>query len=161
MKIDRNMKTVLIVSAVTGLAWSLLIVTLMGGSASDWARAYSFIIGGIIAGLVAGFHTIRSREKRFGKEGFVVGLLCYYLAMLVFWASSTVLERVGMCIAHQGWTDFELGEDLNMIGLYFIYGTIPWGLLLIPICFLNRWVVWNIFINTMKNEPNKAVEPRP
>ena len=139
------MKTPLIVSAVTGLAWSLLAVTLMGGSASDWARA-SFIIGGVAAGVVAGLQTIRSREKRFGKEGFGVGLLCYYLAILVFWASWIVAERIGMCIENRGWTDFDLHDHVNMLGVYFIYGTIPpWSLLLIPLCFLNRWFVWKIY----------------
>ena len=139
------MKTPLIVSAVTGLAWSLLTVLLMGGSAADWARV-SFIVAGIAAGLVAGFQTISSRKRKSGKEGFLSGLACYYLAMFVFWASWLLVERISMCIEHRGWTDFDLHDHVNMLGVYLIYGTIPpWSLLLIPLCFANRLLVWKTY----------------
>jgi hypothetical protein len=139
------MKIPLIVSAVTGLAWSLLSVILMGGSAGDWVRV-SFIAAGIAAGIIAGLQTISSRERRSGKEGLWPGLACYYLAVIAFWASWILVERISMCIEYRGWTDFDLSDHINMLMLYLIYGTIPpWSLLLIPLCFANRWLVWKTY----------------
>jgi len=148
------MKITLIVSAFTGLAWSLLAVLLMGGTEADWFRA-SFILGGICAGSVAGAQTARTREKRNGRESVLAGMACYYIAIFIFWAVWFTTERIGMCISRGGWTDFDLSDHLNMLVIYFVYGTIPpWGLFLVPLCFLNRYFVWKIYERS-EGKPNQ------
>ena len=150
------MKTTLLASAFTGLAWSLLAVLLMGGTQSDWFRA-SFLLGGIAAGIAAGFQTARSREKRIGKESIISGLVCYYLAILVFWATWIIVERILMCVDAGGWTDFDLRDHLNMLLIYLIYGTTPpYGLILIPLCFLNRLFIWRIYLGNQP-KPNQPL----
>ncbi|MBW8782886.1 MAG: hypothetical protein JF599_13505 [Verrucomicrobia bacterium] len=137
------MKRALTVAALTGLVWSFLAVRLMGGRFED--LHIPFLIAGITAGIAAGVHTIRTRKKKGGDEGILAGIACYYLAIVIYWAVWLVAERVSMCIELRKWTDFDLHDHLNLIWVYLFYGTIPYGLLLIPLCFLNRWVVWRAY----------------
>lgn len=138
------MKTALTLSAITGLAWGLIAYLLIGG---DFVGGipWSMLIAGVAAGLLAGGHTIRSRRKKEGKEGAGAVFACYYLSIVVFWLVWFVFDRGAMCIEHGGWTGFDLKDSFLLLGYYLVLGTIPYGLAFLPLCFLNRWLVWRAF----------------
>ena len=115
----------------------------MGGHAED-SFDVSFLIAGIAAGIVAGFHTIKSRRKNGGAEG-IAGIVCYYVAIVIYWAVWVVVERVTMSFEFGRWTDFDFHDHLKLLWVYLLYGTAPYGVVLIPLCFLNRWLVWRVF----------------
>ena len=144
LNVGQNMTFALTISAVTGFAWSLLAVRLMGGRLEDGLRV-SFLLAGIAAGIIAGVHTIRTRKKKDGAERIVAVVGCYYLAIVAFWSVWVIAERVRMCVTFGAWTDFDLNDHLNLIWIYLVYGTLPYGVLLIPLCFVNRWLVWRAF----------------
>jgi hypothetical protein len=138
------MKTALTLSAITGLAWGLIAYFLIGGdfvSGIPW----SMLIAGAVAGILAGAHTVRSRKKKEGKEGTGSVFACYYLSIVVFWSVWFVFDRGAMCISHGGWTDFDLKDSFLLLVYYLLLGTVPYGLAFVPLCFLNRWLVWRAF----------------
>ncbi len=74
-----------------------------------------------------------------------MGVGCYYAAILAYWVVWIVVERIVLCVEFGGWTDFDLRDHLGIVLIYLVYGTLPYGLVLIPLCFANRWLVWRTF----------------
>ncbi|HUS36180.1 MAG TPA: hypothetical protein VM680_12585 [Verrucomicrobiae bacterium] len=135
------------VSIALGVAWNVAVVKLMGGRLVE-AFAAGWLLAGAIAGVTAGLFTIWSRRKRDGKESFLYGIATYYFAVVVYWISFVLIQRVIMCARHGGWTDFDLRDHLALIGILLFYGTFGFGLVLIPFCFLSRYLVWKIYIRS-------------
>jgi hypothetical protein len=127
-----------------GLVWNLLAVRLMGGRAVD-ALAPAWLLAGGIAGLAAGLFTVRSRRRE-GRETLLHGLATYYLGIVVYWLSFVVVQRILLSLRHGGWTDFDLRDHLMLILTLLSYGTVPYGLVLIPLCFATRYVVWRVYL---------------
>jgi hypothetical protein len=138
------MRTVIPVSIVLGIVWNVVAVCLMGGRPLD-AFAPGWLLAGALAGLAAGVFTIWSRRRRDGRESFLYGIANYYLGIFVYWASFVVIQRAIMCVQHGGWTDFDLHDHLNLILIFLLYGTVWFGVILIPFCFLSRYVLWTIY----------------
>jgi hypothetical protein len=138
------MRAVISFSILLGLVWNTMVVRLMGGHLADVFRP-SWLLAGAIAGAVAGWFTVWSRKRQGGAESFLYGVATYHLGMLTYWASFVVFERVWMCLQHGAWTDFDLRDHLVLIWLFFFYGTICFGILLIPLSFLSRYFVWRIY----------------
>jgi hypothetical protein len=138
------MRVVIPFSIVLGLVWNALAVCLLGGKLTDSLRA-SWLLAGAIAGMIAGLFTIWSRRRRDGQESFLYGLATYYLAIFTYWVSFVVIERAWMCWQHGGWTDFDLRDHLIMIWIFLVYGTLWFGIILIPLSFLSRYVVWRLY----------------
>ena len=138
------MKIALTLSAITGLAWGLIAYFLIGGRFSE-GTPWSILLAGVVAGICAGLQTIRSRKKKEGKEGVGATFACYYLGIFAFWLAWFIYERAAMCIADGGWTAFDLKDNFKLLGIYIVLGTVPYGLALVPLCFLNRWLVWRAY----------------
>jgi hypothetical protein len=136
--------TVIAASIAIGVLWDVLVVRLMGGRLID-ALAPAWLLAGSIAGVVAGLFTIRTRQWQEGRETVLHGIATYYLGMVVYWGSFVVLQRILLSIQHRGWTDFDLQDHLTLILLFLAYGTLPFGLLLIPLTFLSRYVLWKLY----------------
>lgn len=124
------------VSIALGIVWCFVPVLLMGGKPKDALAAY-WLIPGALAGLAAGLFTIR-RSPASWKKSLIDTIATYYLGIAVFWMGFVVIERILMCIRQGGWTDFNLSDHFKLILLFLAYGTIPYGLILIPLCFLSR-----------------------
>lgn len=139
------MRTVIPVSAALGIVWNVVAVCLMGGSVLD-ALSASWLLAGAFAGVAAGVFTIWSRRRRKGRESVPYGIATYYLGMLVYWASFVVIARAIMCVEAGGWTDFDLHDHLALIGPFLIYGTVWFGVILIPLCFVSRLVLWKVYV---------------
>jgi hypothetical protein len=135
------MTRVMPLAIALGVAWNLLAVHLMGGRFKD-ALSPGWLAGGALAGVVAGVLTMRSRRRTNGRERWIDVLATYYLAIIVYWAGIVLVERAVLCIRHGGWTDFNLGDHLRLIGVFLAYGTFPYGMLLIPLCFASRELLW-------------------
>ncbi|HEY2952951.1 MAG TPA: hypothetical protein VGK40_10230 [Verrucomicrobiae bacterium] len=138
------MRTVIPVSIALGLVWNVIAVSLMGGRAVD-AFKTSWLMAGAIAGMAAGLFTIWSRVRRGGRESVLDGVATYYLGMFVYWVSFVVIQRSIMCVQHGGWTDFDLLDHLKMILIFLLYGTVWYGVILIPLNFVSRHVLWKIY----------------
>jgi hypothetical protein len=138
------MRAVIPFSILLGLIWNVLVVSLMGGRLAEALRP-SWLVGGAVAGALAGWFTVWSRRRREGGERFLDGLATYYLALVAYWASYVVVERASMCVRHGGWTDFDLRDHLLLIVWFLVYGTLWYGILLIPLTFLTRHVVWGLY----------------
>jgi hypothetical protein len=138
------MRTVISVSIALGIVWNVVAVCLMSGRLLD-AFTPGWLLAGALAGVAAGLFTIWSRRRRDGRESFFYGIANYYLGIFVYWASFVVIQRVIMCVQHGGWTDFDLHDHLNLILIFLIHGTVWSGVILIPFCFLSRYVIWTIY----------------
>lgn len=132
-------------SILLGLGWNLIVVRLLGGGWRD-ALEPAWLAGGAAAGWVAGAHTIASRRRNGGSERLQDGLMSYYLAMVADWFVFVCVERIRLCIQAGGWTDFNLHDHLALIGAFLTFGTFVYGLLLIPLCFLTRRLVWRVHL---------------
>lgn len=133
----------LVVASVLGLFWNLLVVRLMGGVTRE-ALAPAWLLAGIVAGLVAGVFTLHTRERRGGDERALDVAATYYLAMLTYWSAFVVVARVLMVWRAGGWTDFDLGDHLRMIVTFASLGTLPYGLVLVPLTWASRALVWRV-----------------
>ena len=138
------MRAAISFSIFLGLVWSTLAVCLIGNKGADSFRP-SWLLAGAIAGAVAGLFTVWSRRRRNGAESILYGVATYYLGILTYWAGIVVIERVLMCLQVVDWTDFDLRDPLAMILIFLFYGTIWFGIILIPLCFLSRYIVWRIY----------------
>ena len=130
-------------SAMLGLAWHFVAVAAMQGRLSDALRP-TWLAAGLTAGLVTGRFTIWSRRRCAGRESLGYGFATYYVGILVYWATFVVLERIAMCVRAGGWTDFDLRDHLVMIGPFLFLGTLWHGLILIPLAFASRFVLWRV-----------------
>jgi len=147
------MGNVVLASVALGLVWNVAAVSLMGGQAAD-AFAPGWLIAGALAGVAVGVFTVWSRRRRDGSERLVDGIAAYYLGMFVYWAGFVVVQRAILCVQHGGWTDFDLRDHLSLILIFVTYGTVWFGVVLIPLCFLSRYVVWKIY--TGRRAPGQA-----
>jgi len=138
------MRTVIPASIGLGIVWNIIAVRLMGGRLVD-AFSPGWVLAGALAGVAAGTFTIWSRRRRDGRERFLYCIATYYLGIFVYWASYVVIQRIIMCVQHGGWTDFDLHDHLNLIFIFLVYGTIWWGIILIPLCFVSRYALWKIY----------------
>ncbi len=138
------MRLVLPLSILFGLAWNTIVLLLMGARGRELVSP-SWLVAGVIAGVVAGMFTVASRRQTHGDESFKAGVAGYYLAMLVYWAAFVVIERVLMCVRHGGWTDFDLRDHLMLGANFLLYGTVVYGIGLIPLSFLARNCVWSVY----------------
>ena len=129
------------VAAVLGTLWSVLVVRLMGGSFRE-SLSPDWLLAGILAGLVAGRFTTWTRTKRAGRERALHVVATYYLAMLTFWLVFVASARVGLMFRHGGWTSFDVGDHLRLLATFATLGTFPYGLVLIPLTWASRVVVW-------------------
>jgi len=137
----------LLVSTMCGLGWNLLAVRLMGGPWKE-ALSASWLAAGALAGALAGWFTVWSRRRRGGEESFAWVLANFYVGILAYWATFVVIERARLCWNHRGWTDFDLIDHLGLIVWFVFYGTLYYGILLIPLTYVSRWLVWNVYERT-------------
>lgn len=138
------MPLVVPLSLLLGLAWNTLVVLLVGGRVRELLQPGG-LVAGAIAGVVAGSFTVWSRRRIHGGESVQAGIAGYYLAMLAYWATFVVVERVLLCARHGGWTDFDLRDHLMLGVTFLVYGTAVYGIVLIPLSFLTRHWVWSVY----------------
>ena len=138
------MRAVIALSVLLGLAWNMIAVYLMGGGIADSFKP-GWLIAGALAGVAAGVFTVWSRKRRDGRESILWGLATYYLGIFVYWLAFVLIERALMCIEKGGWTDFDLPDHLKLIWLFLIFGTVWYGIILIPVAFLSRYVIWKVW----------------
>jgi hypothetical protein len=138
------MRVVIPISIILGIIWNVVAVKLMGGRLPD-AFSPGLLLAGAFAGVAAGRFTIWSRQRRGGKESVPYGIANYYVGIFVYWAAFVVIERVIICIEHGGWTDFDLRDHIKLILIFLFYGTVWFGVILIPFCFLSRFLLWKIY----------------
>jgi len=135
-----------------GVVWHTIVVLLMGQSLGDAASAA--MIAGAIAGLCAGFLTVRSRQHRHGRESVLDGVVTYYLAVVAYAVSLVV---IGL-LADLGST----GKTLGVVDALAASWALSWyaiifatllGIVLIPLCFLTRHLLWRL---SGRMRPNKT-----
>lgn len=131
------------VAVVLGLLWSLLVVRLMGGSLRE-SLSPEWLLAGAFAGLGAGGFTGWSRTRRDGREHALDVIATYYLAMLAYWLVFAATARLGMVIRHGGWTSFDAGDHLRLLATFATLGTFPYGLVLVPLTWASRALVWRV-----------------
>lgn len=134
-----------------GLAWHAAVTLLVRGDLGEFLPG---VAAGMLAGCVAGALTVWSRRRRAGREHW--GDLCttYLAAVLVY---STSLAFTEMFV--NGWMRAaRLGPfDLDLLVLYLLYGMLyaaVWAVVLVPLSYLTRRVVWRVHVRDML--PNKA-----
>lgn len=142
------MRIIIPVSIALGIVWNVVAVCLMGGKFVD-AFSPAWMSAGAVAGIATGWFTIWSRLRRDGDESFLYGVATYYLGMFVYWISFVVIQRAIMCVRHGGWTDFNLHDHLTMIFIFLVFGTVWYGIILIPLNFLSRHVLWEIYTRNL------------
>jgi hypothetical protein len=139
--------SVALLSMAFGLLWHTIVALLMGGLAGpvlSW-----FMLAGLPAGLAAGAFTIWSRKRLQGRESIVMGLATYYLAIAVYSLASGAVGIVAYLRTS------ELDTIATVLGgrlMYaVIYGTVL-GVVLIPLCFLTRHLLWRFHVLTLPNK---------
>lgn len=132
-------KRIALLSVACGIAWHMMLIQLMGGSFLD---AFSGrLLPSVAAGLAAGYFTIWSRERRAGREAVLDVIVTYYLAVAVYIllsASFTAIFEIDH--AHVGerlvFVFFALG--------YSAFVATVLGVVLIPLCFATRHLLWRL-----------------
>ncbi len=132
------MRVVVPASIALGLAWNLIARFLMGARHPADLFEISGMLAGALAGMAAGAHTLRTRDRAGAGRRFLDGLATYYLGMVVYWIGFVLIERVRLCVEHGGWTDLGLREHLRLIVSFGLYGTLWYGIALIPLALLSR-----------------------
>jgi hypothetical protein len=133
----------LALSSALGLGWSVIAVRLMGGRWVD-TLTLSWLIAGAVAGLVAGRFTVWSRSRRDGREHVLDVFATFYLAIVVYSTTYSVGERVLMLARLGRWMPFE-SDDGRMILAMVWMGTILYGIVLIPLTWASRSLVWKVY----------------
>jgi hypothetical protein len=139
----RRIADAMLFSVGLGVGWGFVAMCLMGQPGGVFT--ITCLIASIVAGVAGGWFTIWSRGRRGGRESFLGGIANFYFDIAVFSTGLVAIERVQHCIQWGGWTDFDLHDHLMLIAMFGLYGTVPWGILLIPLCFLSRHLVWNAY----------------
>lgn len=139
-----RLQTVLPISIALGIVWNVIAVCLMGGRLTHALRPV-WLLAGALAGVAAGLFTIWSRRRSDGRESLLYGIATYYLGIFVYWLSFVVIQRVILCVQSGGWTDFNLRDHLRLILVFLGYGTAWFGVILIPLSFLSRQVLWKMY----------------
>jgi hypothetical protein len=124
----------------------MIAALLMGGGMSGMFYISS-IVSGAIAGIGASKFAIWSRVRLEGRENIFYGIANYYIGIIVFWLCFIIIERVKMCIQSGGWTDFDLADQFGLILVFIYYGTLWYGLVLIPLCFVSRHIIWRAYVH--------------
>lgn len=68
----------------------------------------------------------------------------YYAGIVAYWAAFVVIERVALVARHGGWTDFDLADHVGMIAPLLLLGTLGYGIVLVPLAFASRALVWRV-----------------
>jgi hypothetical protein len=137
----------LLIAALAGILLSGAGILMMSGSL-PYAIRPSNLAAGIVSGWIAALWTVFSRTRRDGEEHWLDGFAGYYLSLIAWWMTWVVGERVSLCIAAGGWTDFDLADHL-VLGVWVIaLGTVPVGLLLIPASFIARRLFWAVHLRS-------------
>lgn len=140
-------------SALFGVAWHAIVVMLIMRRGLREALSPS-LIAGALAGLCAGFLTIRSRERRLGQESVLDAVVAYYLAVLAY-AVSFVWIGLLTGVDPSGKTMGVLDAfAVTWVAVWYsiLYATLM-GIVLIPLSFLTRHLLWR-FSGRMR--PNSA-----
>jgi len=132
------MRVVLPISIALGLAWNLIARFLMGARRPADLLEVGWMAAGALAGIAAGAFTLRTRDRVGTGRRFLDGLATYYLGMATYWIGFVLIERALLCVRHGGWTSFELRDHLMLIVSFGLYGTLWYGIALIPLAFLSR-----------------------
>lgn len=143
---------VVTLSALFGVVWHTIVVLLLGRSLQ--AAFSAAMIAGAMTGVFAGFLTVRSRERRHGRESFLDAVVAYYLAVVVY-AVSLVWIGVLTGVGRQGKDVGVLsafGLSLGMAWYAVIFATLPSGIVLIPLSFLTRFLLWRLSGRARPNE---------
>lgn len=135
---------VVVLSAVFGVVWHTIVVLLLGRNLQ--AAFSAAMIAGAITGVFAGFLAVRSRERRHGRESFLDAVVAYYLAVVVYtvllaWIG--LLTRVGSAGKEVGVLQ-AFGASLLMPCYAVVFATLPSGIVLIPLSFLTRFLLWRL-----------------
>jgi hypothetical protein len=130
-------------SVALGLCWSALAMALMGAGPREMLQPV-WLLSGAVAGVAVGWFTVWSRSRRDGSESLLSGIATFYLGTLVYWACFVAIERARLCWRAGGWTDFDLDDHLRLLALFLLHGTVTYGIVLLPLCFLSRHVVWSL-----------------
>ena len=139
----------MLVSVGFGFAWHTVAILLLGGGLSGLAHRY--LIAGGCAGIVAGAHTLWSRNRNDGRESVPHGIVTYYVGIFTYWIAIVVVERIHLFIQMGRWSNFNLRDNLNLIWIFLAFGTLPWGILLIPLNFATRAIVWRAYCGSWRD----------
>ena len=142
-----------------GIVWHTIVVLLMGGLTGGLTGGlmgpgwFWRMLAGLVAGLAAGAFTVWSRERQQGRESFVLGLATYYFAVAVY---SVSLNTIGIVVELFRGVELPDAARLLFIGLFyaFLYGSVL-GVVLIPLCFLTRHLLWQFHVKMLPNKPQQ------
>ena len=145
------MKLAICISGLLGLVWGTLATALLGGFSAGFTTKESIVwlLPGIPAGIAAGWITICSIEKKISR--FRRGLLAYYTGICVYWLILFIILRIDAGIA----STFDLEDNFSLLFVMLIWGTIPYGFILIPAAVGSCEVVSMIYgFNFIENNHN-------
>ena len=137
----------LVASFFLGIAWQLLYTIISGEFV--WQLDVLFSLAGGLTGIFSGYYTIWSRIKCSGRESPIHVIANYYLSICFFW-----LTVVAVIYIKNGFALDGILEVAKILIVFLVYGTIPWGVLLVPLCFICRAAIWQIYRSSplMKEE---------
>lgn len=136
-------RSVWLASIAIGLLWNLLPVRPMGGTTRE-ATAPVWVVASAITGALAGGFTVWSRARRGGREHVVDVIATYSLGIVAYWACFVAIARIVLGVRQGGWTDCDLRDHRVLIVPLLTHGTLWYGLVVVPLTFVSRHVVWRV-----------------
>jgi hypothetical protein len=151
------------VSLVLGVMWQAMLVDLFGRRVFDPLDGpLTGPLAGAIAGLCAGELTFRSRHRRQGRESIRDGVLTFYAGVLSYaLALSLIGVVVYVCVGNATLRGIEsYPQAVFGVCLYAVVGVILWGVVLIPLCFMTRFLFWQLCGERTQLPPNTEESAR-
>lgn len=131
-----------------GIAWHALFVMMMSDNLYDAFRWT--LIAGAVAGYYAGRFTIWSRQQRDGRESLLDVVVTYYLGVGVYYLCGIPI----LMLAGEGTLSITDIIPAFCFALTYVgFAATVFGLVLMPLCWLSRHIVWRVHTITHPSDP--------
>ena len=127
-------------SVLCGIAWHVLVMLLL--TEGEAVLLSPLLPAGGLAGLVAGGYTVWSRRRNGGRERVLHVVANYYIGVWAYAVFGAVLHTLVGDGLSEGWSRAFAGACIFVYYATMI-ATVA-GVLLIPLCWLTRLIVWDL-----------------
>lgn len=129
-----------LLSVLCGVVWHVLVMLLLTRGKAEILSP--LLLAGGLAGLVAGGYTVWSLRRNGGRERVLHVVANYYIGVWAYAVFGAVLHTLVGGGLSAGW-----GRAFAGACSFFYYATLiatVAGVLLIPLCWLTRLIVWDL-----------------
>lgn len=129
-----------LVSVLCGTVWHALVMLLLTEGTAEIPSL--LLIAGGLAGLVAGGYAVWSLRRNGGRERVLHVVVNYYIGVWAYAVFGAVLQTLVGDGLSEGWGR-AFARSCSFVCYATLIATVA-GVLLIPLCWLTRFIVWDL-----------------